>query len=61
MREQRIRLKSRLKVKIDESFAEAYELPVIAATRETGLEEGAFPPASPCGFSQAMDAHFWPE
>ena len=67
IREQRIRLKSHLKdnpslkAKLDESFSEAYELAVIAAARETGLPEGAFPAVSPYKFDQAVDAGFWPE
>ncbi len=67
IREQRIRLRSllkdnpSLKAKLDEAYAEAYELAVIAAARETGLPESGFPASAPYGFDQAADAGFWPE
>ncbi len=67
IREQRIRLRSHLKdnpslkAKLDEAYAEAYELAVIAAARETGLPESGFPASAPYGFDQAADAGFWPE
>lgn len=67
IREQRIRLRSHLKdnpslkSKLDEAFAEAYELAVIGAARETGLPETDFPKASPYGFEQAVDDSFWPD
>ena len=66
IREQRIRLRSHLKdnpslkAKLDESFAEAYELAVIGAARETGLPESDFPKAAPYRFEQAADDAFWP-
>ena len=66
IREQRIRLRSHLKdnpslkAKLDESFAEAYELAVIGAARETGLPESAFPKTAPYRFEQAADDAFWP-
>ncbi len=67
VREQRIRLNSllldnpSLKSKLDEAYTSAYELAVIAAARETGLPEGAFPAAPPYLLEQATDAGFWPE
>ncbi len=67
IREQRIRLRSHLqdnpslKAKLDEAYAEAYELAVIGAARETGLPEGLFPAALPYRFEEAMDAGFWPQ
>ena len=67
IREQRIRLRSHLndnpslKAKLDESFAEAYELAVIGAARETGLSEGEFPKSAPYRFDEAVDPEFWPE
>ena len=67
IREQRIRLRSHLKdppslkARLDESFAEAYEIAVIAAARETGLPESGFPAASPYRFVQAVDSDFWPD
>jgi hypothetical protein len=67
IREQRIRLRSHLKdnpsltAKLDEAFAEAYELAVIGAARETGLPEAGFPKSAPCRFEQAMDDALWPD
>ncbi len=67
IREQRIRLRSHLqdnpslKAKLDEAYAEAYELAVIGAARETGLPEGLFPAALPYRFEEAMDGEFWPQ
>jgi hypothetical protein len=67
IREQRIRLRNHLRdnpslrAKLDESFAEAYELAVVGAARETGMPETAFPKAAPYRFDQAVDDAFWPE
>jgi hypothetical protein len=67
IREQRIRLRSHLKdnpslkSQLDEAFAEAYELAVIGAARETGLPETDFPKAAPYRFEQTVDDAFWPD
>ena len=67
IREQRIRWRSHLKdnpslkAKVDESLAEAYELAVIGAARETGLSESDFPKSSPFRYEQAVDDQFWPD
>ncbi len=67
IREQRIRLRSHLqdnpslKAKLGEAYAEAYELAVIGAARETGLSESLFPAAPPYRFEEAMDGEFWPQ
>jgi hypothetical protein len=67
IREQRILLRSHLKdnpslkAKLDESYAEAYELAVIGAARETGLPESGFPTRAPYRFEEAVEADFWPE
>ena len=67
IREQRVRLRNHLrdnpslKAKLDESFAEAHELAVIGASRETGFAESAFPKMAPYRFEQAVDDAFWPE
>ena len=67
IREQRIRLRSHLednpslKAKLGEAYAQAYELAVIAAARETGLPESGFPATAPYRFEQAADAQFWPD
>ena len=66
IREQRIRLRSHLKdnpslkAKLEELFAEAYELAVIGAARETGLPEIDFPKSAPYRFEEAADDAFWP-
>lgn len=65
VREQRLRLRSHLKdnpslnAKLDESFADAYELAVIGAARETGLPDSAFPKTAPYRVEQAVDDAFW--
>ena len=67
IRDQRIRLRSHLKDnpslrgRLDEAFAEAYELGVVGAARETGMSETSFPKAAPFSFEQAVDDAFWPE
>ena len=67
IREQRIRLRGHLRdnpsleAKLDESYAQAYELAVIGAARETGLPESVFPAEPPFGCAAAMDAGFWPQ
>ena len=67
IREQRIRQRSHmrdnpsLKAKLDESFAEAYELAVVGAARETGFPDSVFPKTAPYRFEQAADDAFWPE
>jgi hypothetical protein len=48
-----------LKGKLEECYAEAYELAVIAAARETGLPESVFPRAAPYSFERAADTDFW--
>ena len=67
IREQRVRLRNHLldnpslKSRLGESYAQAYELAVIAASRETGLPEANFPSEPPFDFDRAMDAEFWPD
>jgi hypothetical protein len=67
IREQRIRLRSHLKdnpslkSSLEEAFAEAYELAVIAAARETGLPEIHFPKSAPYRYEQTVDGEFWPD
>jgi len=50
-----------LKGKLDDSFAEAYELAVSAAAREIGLPETEFPKTAPYRFEQASDDAVWPD
>jgi hypothetical protein len=67
IREQRIRLRSRLKenpslkARLDESYAEVYELAVIGAARETRLPGSGFASMAPYWFDEAIEADFWPE
>src|ERR1700678_2809425 len=67
IREQRIRLRNHLsdnpslRAKLDEAFAQPYELAVVGAARETVLPEADFPKASPYRFEQAVDDKFWPD
>jgi len=67
IREQRIRLRSHLKDnpslkgKLDDASAEAYELAVIGAARETGVPETEFPKTAPYRLEQASDDAFWPD
>lgn len=65
IREQRMRLRRHLndnpslKSKLAEAMAEAHELAIVGAARETGLPESAFKSAS-YPFEQAADDSFWP-
>ena len=67
IREQRLRLREHpddnpsLKGLLDEAMNRAYRLAAIAAARETGLAESAFPKSAPYRFEQAADDAFWPE
>jgi hypothetical protein len=67
IREHRIRLRNHLddnpslKSKLDEALAQAYELALIGAARETGLPESDFPKSSPYRVEQAIDDACWPE
>jgi hypothetical protein len=67
IREQRLRIRLHLadnpslKACLDDAYARAYELAVIAAARETGLAEAVLPKAPPFGAGEAMDADFWPD
>lgn len=67
IREQRLRIRLHmidnpsLKARLDDAYARAYELAIIAAARETGLTEAIFPQAPPFGAGEAMDSDFWPD
>jgi hypothetical protein len=50
-----------LRALLPASMARAWQLAVIAAVDETGLEKTAFPAACPFSFDQAIDAGFWPD
>jgi len=44
-----------------EIYQETYEYAVLAASRETGMDEASFAPQCPWTFGQALDADFWPQ
>jgi len=50
-----------LKALLAQTHEKAYRHAVLAAVKETGLDETAFPAACPWTFGQAMDDAFWPE
>jgi len=42
-------------------YADAYELAVLKAAKETGMIASVFPSECPWTFNQAMDDDFWPD
>jgi len=50
-----------LKYELDERLAEAYEIAVLKAAKETRLDESVFPTACPFSLEAAIDEHFYPE
>ena len=50
-----------LKNHLDSILQDAYELAILAAARETGLDESAFPPTCPWQPDQVLDTDFLPE
>jgi len=50
-----------LRSQLPEYLNEAYEDALLKVIRQTGLDEGAFPPACPFTLDQLMDDDFWPE
>ena len=55
-----IRHNPSLKSDLAETMADAYEIAVIRAQRQTGLDVSALPLRCPYSFAQAMDDEFWP-
>lgn len=49
-----------LKARLSETMADAYEIAVIEAERETGLPEETFPTTCPWSFAEITDETFWP-
>ena len=45
---------------LPEALGDAYEFATLAAQRESGLPEEAFPAACPYKVEQALDLDFWP-
>ena len=50
-----------LRSQLPEYLNEAYEDALLKVIKQTGLDEGAFPPACPFTLDQLMDDDFWPE
>jgi hypothetical protein len=67
IKEQRIRAHNllraspSLKYDIEQSLENAYEIAVIMAAKETGLEESVFPKKCPFSFAQCLNSDFLPE
>ena len=67
MQEQRRRLRSHLadnpslRAKLPEAFGEGFELGLIAAQRETGLQRPAFPAINPWTVELALEEGYYPE
>lgn len=59
--QRRLRANPSLKVKLPEIAAAAYEVSILSAARETGLEEAAFPTQCPWSLEQVLDNEFYPE
>ena len=49
-----------LESRTEEAMAVAYDVAILKAARETGLDKGAFPAVCPWTFEQAT-SDFWPE
>jgi len=67
IKEQRIRITDHmmenpsLQSALPETYEKAYRYAVLAAVKETGMDEAAFPAQCPWTFDQAMDDSFWPQ
>lgn len=49
-----------LKYQLEERLAEAYEIAILKAARETGLARQTFPPGCPYTLDEALDDTFYP-
>ncbi|HWP00637.1 MAG TPA: DUF29 domain-containing protein [Methylococcus sp.] len=49
-----------LEPRLDEVLADAYELAILGAARETGLDEGAFPERCPWSIEAVLNPEFLP-
>jgi hypothetical protein len=49
-----------LRSKIEEAMAQAYEVAVVKAAKETAIDEDGFPEACPWTFQEAVSEEFWP-
>ncbi len=59
--ERRLQHSPSLKAIADEALTEAYEVAILAAARETGLDETAFPAQCPWTLEQSMTQDYLPE
>ena len=50
-----------LRAKLDEWLAQGYEIGILTAQRESGVERQALPPHCPWSPEQVLDAQFYPE
>jgi hypothetical protein len=50
-----------LKSKLPELFIDAYEVAILSAARETGIEETVFPKKCPWALNDLMDNNFFPD
>jgi Domain of unknown function DUF29 len=50
-----------LKSRLPEAMAQAYELAIVKAAKETAIDEDGFPALCPWTFEEAVSEAFWPE
>ncbi len=50
-----------LKYEIEQKLADAYEIAVLSAANETGLDEDRFPESCEYAFDEVLDASFYPD
>ncbi len=50
-----------LKARLAENLVSAYDLAVLSAQRDTGLDRPMFPSSNPYAATQALDEGFYPE
>jgi hypothetical protein len=50
-----------LKYEIEVKLADAYEIAILAAANETGLDESVFPASCEYSLTEALDSHFYPD
>jgi uncharacterized protein YeeX (DUF496 family) len=50
-----------LKDELENKLADAYEIAILAAANETGLDESTFPESCEYSLTEALDNHFYPD
>lgn len=50
-----------LRSKIEKKLSDAYEIAVLSAANETGLDETTFPESCESSLKEALDPNFYPE